>query len=77
MHLRVRSNDSLLWNFKCREPVIKKRINIGAGTHPKLSAANVQMTAADACELLAQGGHPKVQRLLSRWGRRLENSGSV
>jgi len=29
LQLRVRSNGSLLWNFNYREPVTKKRINIG------------------------------------------------
>ncbi|YAF62191.1 hypothetical protein DOCECA_18775 [Pseudomonas sp. E102] len=37
LQLRVRSNGSLLWNFNYREPVTKKRINIGFGTYPELS----------------------------------------
>jgi hypothetical protein len=40
LQLRVRSNGSLLWNFSYREPVTKKRINIGFGTYPELSLAN-------------------------------------
>ncbi|AZE91338.1 Phage integrase [Pseudomonas orientalis] len=36
LQLRVRSNGSLLWNFNYREPVTKKRINIGFGTYPEL-----------------------------------------
>jgi hypothetical protein len=40
LQLRVRSNGSLLWNFNYREPVAKKRINIGFGTYPELSLAN-------------------------------------
>lgn len=34
LQLRVRSNGSLLWNY--REPVTKKRINIGFGTYPRI-----------------------------------------
>jgi len=42
LQLRVRSNGSLLWNFNYREPVTKKRINIGFGTYPELSLANAR-----------------------------------
>lgn len=40
LQLRVRSNGSLLWNLNYREPVTKKRINIGFETYPELSLAN-------------------------------------
>mgnify|MGYP000058613608 FL=1 len=62
LQLRVRSNGSLLWNFNYREPVTKKRINIGFGTYPELSLANARKKAVEARELLAQGIDPKVQR---------------
>lgn len=62
MQLRVRSNGSLLWNFNYREPVTKKRINMGFGTYPELSLANARKKAVEARELLAQGIDPKVQR---------------
>ena len=52
----------MLWNFNYREPVTKKRINIGFGTYPELSLANARKMAVDARELLAQGIDPKVQR---------------
>jgi hypothetical protein len=39
LQLRVRSNGSMLWNFNYREPVTKKRINMGFGTYPELSLA--------------------------------------
>ena len=47
LQLRVRSNGSLLWNFNYREPVTKKRINIGFGTYPELSLANARKMAVD------------------------------
>lgn len=50
LQLRVRSNGSLLWNFNYREPVTKKRINIGFGTYPELSLANARKMAVDARE---------------------------
>ena len=53
LQLRVRSNGSLLWNFNYREPVTKKRINIGFGTYPELSLANARKKAVEARELLA------------------------
>lgn len=40
LQLWICSNRSLLWNFNYREPVTKKRINIGFGTYPELSLAN-------------------------------------
>ncbi len=51
LQLRVRSNGSLLWNFNYREPVTKKRINIGFGTYPELSLANARKMAVDAREV--------------------------
>jgi len=59
---RTRSDGSLLWNFNYREPLIKKRIDIGFGTYPELSLADARNKAVEACELLAQGDDPKVQR---------------
>jgi hypothetical protein len=59
LQLRVRSSGSLLWNFNYREPVTKKRINIGFGTYPELSLANTRKKANDARELLAQGIDPR------------------
>jgi len=53
LQLRVRSNGSLFWNFKYREPVTKKRINIGFGTYPELSLASARNKAVYARELLA------------------------
>lgn len=72
MQLRVRSNGSLLWNFNYREPVTKKRINIGFGTYPELSLANARKMAVDARELLAQGIDPKVQRNTLNEAKRAE-----
>ncbi|MCK9777270.1 integrase domain-containing protein [Pseudomonas syringae] len=62
LQLRVRSNGSLLWNFNYREPVTKKRINMGFGAYPELSLANARKKAVEARELLAQGIDPKVHR---------------
>ncbi|RTY77215.1 integrase arm-type DNA-binding domain-containing protein [Pseudomonas veronii] len=72
LQLRVRSNGSLLWNFNYREPVTKKRINIGFGTYPELSLANARKMAVDARELLAQGIDPKVQRNTLNEAKRAE-----
>jgi hypothetical protein len=72
LQLRVRSNGSLLWNFNYREPVTKKRINIGFGTYPELSLANARKKAVDARELLAQGIDPKVQRNTLNEAKRAE-----
>jgi hypothetical protein len=62
----------LLWNFNYREPVTKKRINIGFGTYPELSLANARKMAVDARELLAQGIDPKVQRNTLNEAKRAE-----
>lgn len=72
LQLRVRSNGSLLWNFNYREPVTKKRINMGFGTYPELSLANARKKAVEARELLAQGIDPKVQRNMLNEARRAE-----
>ena len=72
LQLRVRSNGSLLWNFNYREPVTKKRINIGFGTYPELSLANARKMAVEARELLAQGIDPKVQRNTLNEAKRAE-----
>lgn len=72
MQLRVRSNGSLLWNFNYREPVTKKRINIGFGTYPELSLANARKKAVEARNLLAQGIDPKVQRNTLNEAKRAE-----
>lgn len=72
LQLRVRSNGSLLWNFNYREPVTKKRINIGFGTYPELSLANARKMAVDARELLAQDIDPKVQRNTLNEAKRAE-----
>jgi hypothetical protein len=72
LQLRVRSNGSLLWNFNYREPVTKKRINIGFGTYPELSLANARKKAVEARELLAQGIDPKVQRNTLNEAKRAE-----
>ena len=58
LQLRVRSNGSLLWNFNYREPVTKKRINIGFGTYPELSLAHARNIAVAARELPALGIAP-------------------
>lgn len=72
LQLRVRSNGSLLWNFNYREPLTKKRINIGFGTYPELSLANARKKAVEARELLAQGIDPKVQRNTLNEAKRAE-----
>ncbi len=72
LQLRVRSNGSLLWNFNYREPVTKKRINIGFGTYPELSLANARKKAVEARELLTQGIDPKVQRNTLNEAKRAE-----
>ncbi|WP_437882845.1 integrase domain-containing protein [Pseudomonas sp. LRF_L74] len=73
LQLRVRSNGSLLWNFNYREPVTKKRINMGFGTYPELSLANARKMAVEARELLARGIDPKVQRSTLNEAKRAEN----
>lgn len=72
LQLRVRSNGSMLWNFNYREPVTKKRINMGLGTYPELSLANARKKVVEARELLAQGIDPKVQRKADNEAKRAE-----
>ncbi|KEZ70441.1 integrase [Pseudomonas amygdali pv. tabaci str. ATCC 11528] len=72
LQLRVRYNGSLLWNFNYREPVTKKRINIGFETYPELSLALARKMAVDARELLAQGIDPKVHRTTLNEAKRAE-----
>jgi hypothetical protein len=72
LQLRVRSNGSMLWNFNYREPITKKRINMGLGTYPELSLANARKKVVKARELLAQGIDPKVQRNAQDEAKRAE-----
>jgi hypothetical protein len=71
LQLQVRSNGPL-WNFNYREPVTKKRINIGIGTYPEPSLANARKMAVEARELLAQGVDPKMQRNTLNEAKRAE-----
>jgi len=73
LQLRVRSNGSLLWNFNYREPVTKKRINMGFGTYPELSLATARKMAVEARELVARGIDPKVQRSTLNAAKQAEN----
>lgn len=65
LELRVRSNDSMLWNFNYRKQATKNSINMGLGIYPELSLAN-------ANELLAQRIAPKVQRNAQDEAKRAE-----
>ena len=60
--LRVKINESVLWNFNYLHPVTKNRINMGFGTYPELSLAQARKKTVEARELLAQGIVPKEQR---------------
>lgn len=62
LQMRVRSNDSKLWNFNYIHPVTKKRVNMGLGTFPEVSLALARKRTVEARELVALGLDPKEKR---------------
>lgn len=63
LQLPVRSNGSLLWNFNYREPVTKKRINIGFGTYPELLLAIANLVRGHGKNLFTRQATFKRHRL--------------
>ena len=62
LQLRVRTNGSRLWNFNYRQPLTKKRVNMGFGAFPELSLAQARKYTIEARSLVSQGIDPKEYR---------------
>lgn len=59
LQMRVRINDSKLWNFNYIQPVTKKRVNMGLGTFPEVSLAQAAREPLKQESSLRRGWTPK------------------